>query len=343
MRWSLNAIGKTGLARAVQPVFGGLGAILMFHHVGHRAPSFFGGNDHLSIRPEFLRELLDEFRQECIDIVSLDEAVWRMTAPQNAQPFVALTFDDGYRDNIETAYPILQSFRVPFTLFVCSGFVDRMHPIWWLSLEQIVQSNNVIELDIGERHYVLHAVGKLEKRKTFERAMVLLSSAGDEEARVAMARLCKTSGHDALSLVDREMSTWEMLKDLDKDPLVTIGAHTVRHPFLPKLDIDDARLEMTESRERITQMLGTTPQFFAYPYGFNSAVSAREVKLAEEAGFKAAFTTRKGLVSPEHIDHKWTLPRVSINGHYQSMSAMRALLSGLPFFFANGFSRVKTL
>ena len=160
MRFGLNVIGRSGLANAIKPVFGGLGAVLMLHHVGNRAPSYFGGNDHLSIKPEFLTQILDEFRQECIDIVSLDEAIWRMKTDKKTAPFVALTFDDGYRDNIETAYPILQSFRVPFTIFVCSGFVDRKVPIWWLSLESIIQSNNEIELYIDGTTHQLQCVGK---------------------------------------------------------------------------------------------------------------------------------------------------------------------------------------
>lgn len=343
MGLGLKTIGSSGLARAVQPIFGGLGAVLMFHHVGHRAPSYFGGNDHLSIRPEFLSKLLDEFRQECIDIVSLEEAVWRMHSGQSTQPFVAFTFDDGYRDNIETAYPILQSFRVPFTLFVCSGFVDRTVPIWWLSLEQIIQAHNVIELKVAEKRHVLQCIGKNEKRRSFEQVVKIMNAVSDEQQHETMQLLYDDTGHDAIALVDREMSTWDMLSKLNKDPLVTIGAHTRSHPFLSKLSAEKANHEMIESRDRIKEMLRVTPEFFAYPYGFEGAVGAREVALAKEAGFKAAFTTRKGLLSAEHIDHAWTLPRVSINGHYQNMAAMRGLLSGLPFFVANGFNRIKTL
>lgn len=339
----LKAIGKTGIARAMQPLLGGMGAVLMFHHVGYRAPSYFGGNDHLSIRPEFLAQLLDEFRQECIDIVSLEEAVWRMSSGRSTQPFVTFTFDDGYRDNIETAYPILQSFRVPFTLFVCSGFVDRKVPIWWLSLEQIIQQNNVIELAIGGKRHVFQCIGKNEKRRSFEKAVKLLNGIADEQLHETMQMLCDDVGHDAMALVDREMSTWDMLKELNKDPLVTIGTHTHGHPFLPSLSRESAKREMIDGRNRIKKMLGTEPEFFAYPYGFKGAADEREVALAEEVGFKAAFTTRKGLLSAQHIDHAWSLPRVSINGHYQNMAAMRALLSGLPFYVANGFNRVKTL
>ena len=343
MRFSLSALGRSGLARAVQPFFGGLGAVLMFHHVGHRAPSYFGGNDHLSIRPEFLYRLLDEFRQECIDIVSLDEAVWRMREPGHHPPFVALTFGDGYRDNIEPAYPILQNFRVPFTLFVCSGFVDREVPIWWLSLERIIQARNIVDMTIGGTFHRFHCVGKVEKSASFQKIMRLLTRASNQELNQAMAALFADVGHDALALVDQEMSNWDMLRALNEDPLVTIGAHTRTHPFLTKLSEEEASRDISCGRERISQMIGVEPDFFAYPYGFEEAVGLREVMLAEKLGFKAGFTTRKGLMLPDHFNHKMALPRVSINGHYQSMGAVRGLLSGLPFFIANGFRRIKTL
>lgn len=343
MRFGLNAIGKSGLANAVKPVFGGVGAVLMLHHVGYRAPSYFGGNDHLSIKPEFLSKMLDEFRQECIDIVSLDEAIWRMNAQKQTAPFVALTFDDGYRDNVETAYPILQSFRVPFTVFVCSGFVDRKIPIWWLSLENIVQAHNEIEMYVDGVVHQFQCVGKAEKWASFQKAAELLKAASHESAASCLERLFDDYEHDPIALVDQEMSSWDMLKTLSKDPLVTIGAHTVSHPFLPKLGREKALAEIVESRDRIKERMGCETDYFAYPYGFEGAVGPREVRLVEDAGFKAAFTTRKGILSAEHGNHLCSLPRVSINGHYQHMGAMRALLSGLPFFLFNRFNRVTTL
>lgn len=347
MRLGLKALGRSGLTHAVRPVFGGLGAILMFHHVGARAAGGFGGNDHLAVKPEFLFELLSELRQEAVDIVSLDEAVSRLQAARSGRPsvhpFVAVTFDDGYRDNIETAYPILRSLRVPFTLFVCSGFVDRTVAIWWLSLERIIETQNTIGLEVGGKRHVLHCVGVREKRRAFSQAVRLLRGVSNEELHAAMAHLAHETGHDAIALADEKMATWPMLRELGGDPLATLGAHTRSHPFLPKLASADAKREMLESCGRIEEMTGIRPEFFAYPYGFEDAVGSREAALASEAGFKAALTTRKGFVWKEHADHPWALPRVSINGHYQNMAAMRALLSGFPFYVANGFNRVKTL
>ena len=343
MRLGLSAIGRSGLAGALKPMLGGVGAVLMLHHVGNRAPSYFGGNDHLSIKPEFLTQMLDEFRHECIDIVTLEEAIRRISTTSQTAPFVALTFDDGYRDNIETAYPILQSFRVPFTVFVCTGFVDRNTPIWWLSLEAIVQSNNVVEIYLDGRSHRFECLGKSEKRSSFRKIICLLKHASFEQTEQCLARLFDDYEHDPIALVDKEMSTWAMLRELSKDPLVTLGAHTVSHPFLPKLSREEAQIEMVESRKRIKEETGCDPEYFAYPYGFEGAAGQREARLAEEVGFKAAFTTRKGTLTTDHSEHLWCLPRVSINGHYQSMGAMRALLSGLPFYLSNRFNRVTTL
>ena len=340
---ALGLIGRSKLAWAAKPFLGGSGAVLMFHHCGPRAPQYFGGNDHLTISPQFLQRLLEEFRTECIDIVSLDEAIGRMANGNSQKPYVALTFDDGYRDNIETAYPILQHFRVPFTVFVCSGFVDRQAPIWWLSTERIIQANDSVTFEVDGKLRTLNAGNKWQKRVAFRTVVEEIKSLPHDASMRKFEDFAERHNHDPRALVDHEMSTWDMLRKLNSDPLVTIGAHTISHPFLSKLSREDALHEIKCGAERIEHMLGSKPEYFAYPYGFAGTMGEREVDLVKEAGLKAAFTTRKGLLQPEHIASQQALPRVSINGNYQDIHAVRALLSGVPFFMANRFQRVQTV
>ena len=342
-KMALGLIGRSRIAWAAKPFLGGSGGVLMFHHCGQRAPGYFGGNDHLTISPQFLERLLEEFRTECIDIVSLDEAIARVGDNHNHRPCVALTFDDGYRDNIETAYPILQKFRVPFTVFVCSGFVDRQAPIWWLSVERIVQAHDTITFEIDGKQTKLTTGNKGQKRSAFQTIISEIKKVPHDVALRLFDDFAKRNNHCPMELTDREMSTWDMLRDLNNDPLVTIGAHTISHPFLSKLTRDEAFHEIKGGAQRIEDMLGVKPEYFAYPYGFSGAMSERDAALVREAGLNAAFTTRKGLLQPEHTDLQWALPRVSINGNYQDIHAVRALLSGVPFFMANRFQRVQAI
>ena len=96
--------------------------------------------------------------------------------------------------------------------------------------------------------------------------------------------------------------TWNELREISKDPLCTIGAHTVNHYAVAQLSEADARYEFVESKRRLTKELGVEPKFFAYPYGDASSASSRDFKLAADAGYEAAVTTRKGLIFSGHRD-----------------------------------------
>ncbi|MGH6819940.1 MAG: polysaccharide deacetylase family protein, partial [Methylocella sp.] len=98
--------------------------------------------------------------------------------------------------------------------------------------------------------------------------------------------------------------------------------------------------EMTKSADRIERELGSRPAYFAYPYGDPGSAATRDFQLAAQAGFKAAVTTRKGLVFAGHRDHLTALPRVSLAGQYQKLRYIDVLLSGAAFALFNGFKRL---
>jgi peptidoglycan/xylan/chitin deacetylase (PgdA/CDA1 family) len=116
---------------------------------------------------------------------------------------------------------------------------------------------------------------------------------------------------------------------------VTIGAHTLSHPMLAKCDRMAAEREITESKVVLEQRLARSIRHLAYPFGDAVSAGAREFRLARQAGFVMAVTSRPGHVFPNHDAHLHALPRVSINGLFQSRRALRALFSGVPFLFWN--------
>jgi peptidoglycan/xylan/chitin deacetylase (PgdA/CDA1 family) len=130
---------------------------------------------------------------------------------------------------------------------------------------------------------------------------------------------------------------WDELATLAADPLVTFGAHTVNHPILTKLDDKAARAEMASSRDVITAALGTRPAHLAYPVGDRLAAGPREFRMAQELGFKTAVTTRPGVVFRKHAEHLTALPRISLNGNFQSPRYAKVLISGAATGFWNGF------
>src|SRR5450631_1653140 len=130
----------SGLHRIAARATRGQGAALMFHNVRPWRPATpgFAPNRLLEITPEFLDETLALVRRVGFDIVSLEEAVRRIGEP-SARPFVALAFDDGYRDTVEFALPVLERRQAPFTVFVATGFADRSAGMWWLELEEALR------------------------------------------------------------------------------------------------------------------------------------------------------------------------------------------------------------
>jgi peptidoglycan/xylan/chitin deacetylase (PgdA/CDA1 family) len=120
----------------------------------------------------------------------------------------------------------------------------------------------------------------------------------------------------------------------------TIGAHTVNHVMLAKVPEQSARAEMEMGRSVIEAALGRRPDHLAYPVGDASSAGPREFRLAAEAGFKTAVTTRPGVIFPEHRDHLTALPRISLNGEHQQLRYVRVLLSGAATAMWNGFRKV---
>jgi len=130
--------------------------------------------------------------------------------------------------------------------------------------------------------------------------------------------------------VKAQILDWSEINQLADDPLCTLGAHTIGHFALSKLNEEEAVFEMQQSAEILKAETGTRPSHFAYPYGFAEAAAVREFELAGKCGFKTAVTTRHGVVYNEHANHMMALPRVAVNGHHQSMHYITTLLSGVP-------------
>jgi peptidoglycan/xylan/chitin deacetylase (PgdA/CDA1 family) len=138
----------------------------------------------------------------------------------------------------------------------------------------------------------------------------------------------------------KQVMTWDEIRTMAADPLVTVGAHTKGHFAISKLSEERARDEMVGSAYRIEQKLGRRPIHFAFPYGDAQSAGPRDFALAREAGFKTAVTTRKGMLFPAHRRYLSALPRVSLNGDYQSLTYTALYLSGAPFALWNRFQQI---
>jgi peptidoglycan/xylan/chitin deacetylase (PgdA/CDA1 family) len=335
-------LGATGAHRLLRPFTRGQGAILMFHRVRPWTGGAFAPNRLLEITPEFLDAVLGLVARLGFDLVSMDEAVARIGAP-GGRPFVALTFDDGYRDTRDCALPVLERHKAPFTLYVTTGFAERRARLWWVELEEAVARLDQVRLDqvrLDTAQLDLPARTTAEKYAAYKALYWRLRSGPEAALLAATGALCAQAGIDPTALVARDCLDWEGVATLAAHPLCTIGVHTLTHPMLAKHPDAMVRAELADSRAAIEARLQRPARHLAYPVGDPTSAGPREFALAAELGFASAVTTRPGMIFPDHSTHLTALPRLSINGEWQRLDAVEVLLSGAPFALWNRGRRV---
>src|SRR4051794_20114411 len=318
IRAGLETLYFSGAYQMLRPFVAGVGAILTLHHVRPPRSDLFQPNRLLEISPQFLEEVLIDLRRCELDLVSLDEMHRRLVEGDFRRRFVCITIDDGYRDTLQWAYPILQRHRVPFTVYVPTSFPDRVGELWWLVLEAVVTRNEAINVRLGGQAESLRCESVAEKRDVFDRLYMWLRGLTSEaELRHAVRTLAACYQVDIAAFCTELCMSWDELKKLATDPLVTIGAHTVSHVMLAKVPEELARTEMDMSRTVIESALGIRPAHLSYPVGDRTSAAAREFRIANELGFKTAVTTRPGVLFGTHRDCLMALPRISLNGEHQ--------------------------
>jgi peptidoglycan/xylan/chitin deacetylase (PgdA/CDA1 family) len=341
IRAGLGALYFSGAHYLLRPIFSGVGAIFMLHHVRPRRDAEFQPNRHLEVEPEFLRAMLSHLRSRDVDIITLDEVHQRLTERNFSRRFACFTLDDGYRDNRDFALPVMREFEAPFTVFVTSDFAEGMGRLWWIALEMVIARAASIEAMIGGASTRIDASTPSAKQAAFDRLHDWLRGLpGEHDIQREITALCARHGVDEGSVCRDLCMSWDELKPFAEDPLVSIGAHSITHCNLARQTEAIAGREMAVSRARIEDALQRPTVHLAYPYGDKIAAGAREFTLARSAGFKTAVTTRPGMIFPESADHLTALPRVSLNGNYQDTRIFPVLTSGAATAMWNGFRRI---
>ncbi|MGH6832822.1 MAG: polysaccharide deacetylase family protein [Methyloceanibacter sp.] len=341
MKAAMSGLYHTGAHRLLAPYTQGVGVIFTLHHVRpepHRLNGF-APNRILEVTPDFLDAVLDQVQEAGLDVLSLDEATQRLKEGGDRR-FACFTFDDGYRDNLEYALPLFKRRSLPLTLYVPTDYPDGNGELWWLALEEIIARASEIELCRNGALWRLETATAQEKTRAFEEIYWWLRSLDEATQRSVVRGLADRHEVDMAADCSRLVMTWDEIRTMAADPLVTIGAHTKGHFAIAKLSDERAHEEMAGSADRIEQELGRRPIHFSFPYGDPGSAGSREFRLAREAGFKTAVTTRKGMLVPDHRRHLTALPRVSLNGEYQSLTYTALYRSGAPFALWNRFQHI---
>lgn len=243
----------------------------------------------------------DEFRWQMelvsalFNVLPLNEAVERLIEGRLPPRPAAVTFDDGYADNLRVAYPILEELRVPATVFVATGFLDggrmfndtvveavRAMPDETIDLSSLNLGLDQKVFDLTKNHERLSLVSTLLPRVKYmspdERSAIL----------VWLESFAVTPLPTDLMMAASDVRYMHASG-------VEIGAHTRHHPILSRIDRESAFKEITQSKRDLETLIGAPIRLFAYPNGKRGEDYTQiHVDQVREAGFEAAVTTHPG-------------------------------------------------
>jgi peptidoglycan/xylan/chitin deacetylase (PgdA/CDA1 family) len=287
------------------------GTILSLHRiVPTNQLALLAANRALELTPENLDTLIKWAQSKGYKLVSLARFCADVRA-RRGRKMLCLTFDDGYADNLTYALPVLERHAVPATIFVTTDMPDHRLKIWWYGVEHVLRA----ETNRDEMFSIL--------------CRSVRENSGQENDQF-FRRLGLTD--DFFKDLCAQMSlSWADIRKLGRHPLITIGAHSVSHPWLSSLSDRLLRNELQISKLRLEQEIQRDVTLLAYPFGTPDACGPREFEAAQRAGFEAAVTTRMDNVLDGHRNHLWTLPRHWVGELNFSLSALERRLSGPTF------------
>lgn len=213
------------------------------------------------------------------------------------RPRVALTFDDGLRSNVEVAYPILRKLGLTATFFVCPGLIDAGHWLWNHEARERLRT-----LDAGALGELAAQVGAPAEVEGFVEWMKTLEIARRKQVETSIRAATPRFAPSEAQRAEFDLATWRELKALDPR-VVTIGSHTMTHPILTSLTVEETDAEMRESRAALENRLERPVSVFCYPNGNlndGALASARRY-------YRSAVTVEPGTVDEEADPH--LLPR----------------------------------
>lgn len=306
-----DLIQKSKLHKLFSPFYSGIGHILTFHRVC--TENNYVLMKALQVTPEYLESVIKFFISNNIEIVNLDECYRRINSKDKVKRFVVFTFDDGYVDNYTNALPVFEKYNAPFTIFLTTGFPDHKIVLWWYLLENLINSNNKIEFKDDGDSFLYNTSTLEEKRIAFMKIRNYILESNHKNYYTRLNTIFKDENIDLFRLTRELALSWKQVIELDTHELVTIGAHTVNHMALSRLNDDEVVEEISNSKKIIETKIKSPVQYLAYPIGTSMEAGEREFNLARMCNIKMAVTTEKGNIFKHHTNYLYSLPRIGIN------------------------------
>jgi peptidoglycan/xylan/chitin deacetylase (PgdA/CDA1 family) len=309
VRWGVRR-GQRWLGQRFNPS----ALILMYHRVAELPtdPQLLG------VSPKHFAEHLEVLRRSArtLSLTELARSVQQGSMPERG---VVVTFDDGYADNLLAAKPLLEQRDIPATIFITAGRLDSQHEFWWDELDRLMLQpgtlpatlkltvgeseqrwdlNGAAEYDtsIFERHRdwdLERSDDPTDRQRVYRSVYHTLRALSMEARENALDQLRLWANDRGTARTSHRTLTVDELRQLGKDHLIEIGAHTLNHPPLARLSAAAQQWEIEQSRVRLEEVLGEPVTSFAYPFG---SATRETVGLVRQAGFQAACSSRPDVV-----------------------------------------------
>jgi peptidoglycan/xylan/chitin deacetylase (PgdA/CDA1 family) len=203
--------------------------------------------------------------------------------------YVMLTFDDGYRDNFTEAFPVLRAHGLPATFFVTTRFLDTRRIAWWDEIAWIVHAAEGREL--WARPWMERPLSvEPAAQQVTVRTLINLCASLPQEAQEALLDALGEAADTGRHRPARDFwMTWDQIREL-RAAGMHIGGHSVSHPQLAALSMDDQHREITGCQARLEAELGEPMRYFSYPFGGRESFAESTQEILASSGVEFAFS-----------------------------------------------------
>ena len=270
--------------------------ILLYHKVSNDPID----SQLLAVSPKNFRDQLVWLKEnyEVIDLSHLIDKIKKTSLHGNE---IAITFDDGYRDNWTQMLPIISEIGIPVTVFIATDFINSSHEFWWDQVEQIVVSTQKksLTLCIEDCEFVMELSSANRRISAIDSICSKLKNHKQFSIRKAIKDLAHKLECSIGTRATHEIMAESDLKLMSESKWVTLGSHTCSHTRMPLLSEQEQRDELAFSKQRLEQLLKQDISFISYPYGNSIDFSPIVEKLVIECGYIAGIANIQKDLSKE--------------------------------------------
>jgi peptidoglycan/xylan/chitin deacetylase (PgdA/CDA1 family)/CelD/BcsL family acetyltransferase involved in cellulose biosynthesis len=287
--WKAGGNGSARFHSRTVPAY----TIFRYHRVNDDRDPFFNA---LSVS-QFCAQM--EYLAQHFRLVSLDQLASGDWPCNGHRCSVAITFDDGYRDNFVHAFPILKKLGIPATIFLTTGYIESGQLPWYdqvrLAFKLTAQSHLSMPA-IGATSVSLK--GEADRLKAMEMVLAWLRNSGDSNRPGWLPELFRSLRVPGELNLPATMLAWNEIRQMSRAG-ISFGAHTVTHPVLGGLPLARLEDEILGSKKTVEQRLQVPVRHFAYPFGKPTDFGCEAKRIVQAAGFQTAVTTVSGVNGPE--------------------------------------------